>query len=640
MKKPFFFPTAKRALAFVLSALFFNLVYGQTITSFIQPANVNIGSLDSAQTAEYQKILNDSNFLNVQFVDLLNLSTEASDGKLDINIPGHGCEDLVFRSKMVRYTSENEYYWYGEVQPDEADSCSCNSGYLMLISKNLEKYGLMEIDDDDFELFDIGGQINVLVQEDSTTIGLQACGNIPSPALDDDGILADRSGCTAVDILVLYTPAADGVPGSNTSKADEGVSHFNQVLMNSLVFDFKANLVGTVGVTFTENSTNPSADVTTLATGTSIFEVTPGTRNVLQLRTDFNADIVVMMTNGNYDDHETNGIVAAIGPSNAFAYAIVEKDNIKTFAHELGHLFGCRHETCTEHPTFITGSGCDDTAGSMHAHYFKTGCVPFKQKRRTEMWSFRNGGSIGGNKIPHFSNPLVEYGKTGKQATGTSTSNNAGIIKNSACTVAGFSQSSGQSPLVAKIDGNMFVCPCKTTILEMNASGGSDGAYQYEWRTSSNGITYGGIEGTSSTFSVVTPCTEGEGLFIKSTVISTAGEEAFDVFYIESKDPPYPNMDCPVELVVNNDNTIGSVSISPNPISGKTKITYIINEPTQISLSLIDFSGIRKQVIESGWKAKGVHEKDLDMDSYNAGTYFIQLQSDENFIVEKLTKIE
>lgn len=638
MKKPFFFPITKRAMTFVLSALFFNLVSGQTITSFIQPASVNIGSLTSAQAAEYQKIQNDSNFLNYQFVDLLNLSTEASDGKLDINVPGYGCGDLIFKSKMVRYTSENEYYWYGEVLPEEGDSCSCNSGYLMLIANNLEKHGIMEIDDDNFELFDIGGQVNVLAQEDSTVVNSRVCGNITSPAITGDDSIEERSGCNTIDVLVLFTPAANSVPGSNTSKAAKGIEHFNQVLANSHVNNFRANLVGTVGVSFLETS-SAGADATALATGTAIFELSPGTRDVTQLRNDFAADIVIMMTNGNYNSSTTNGAAAAFGPSESMAAAIVEKDNITTMAHELGHLFGCRHETCNFVAELISSTAlCDNTAGPDHPHFFRTGCKPFRQRRRTEMWSYPNGN---GNRIPHYSNPDVEYqGTINKKATGTSSRNNAARMRNGACAVSAFRQSPNQAPFMVNIEGNTFVCPCKSTTLQATISGGANGAFQYEWRTSTNGISYSNIVSNNSSYSATAPCTVSDGSYVKVTAISSTGEETFDVFYIEAKDPPYPLVDCPMEYTGNNNNNISFVSIYPNPISGKTKITYTINESTQVSLSLFDYTGKKLEMIEEGWKDKGVYEKDFDMSNYHTSTYFVQLKTNKSIASKKITKLE
>ena len=98
------------------------------------------------------------------------------------------------------------------------------------------------------------------------------------------------------------------------------------VTVNSLL-----NLLEFVNFAFTE-TTSGSDDVASLAANT----------NAQTLRDNFEADIVILFTSGNYGS--LFGVVNAIGPNDDNAYAIVQTGAATTgrftFAHEVAHLCG------------------------------------------------------------------------------------------------------------------------------------------------------------------------------------------------------------------------------------------------------------------------------------------------------------
>lgn len=63
----------------------------------------------------------------------------------------------------------------------------------------------------------------------------------------------------------------------------------------------------------------------------------------------------------------------------------------------------------------------------------------------------------------------------------------------------------------------------------------------------------------------------------------------------------------------------------PNPSSGQTIIKYTLIESGKVALSLYDVSGKQITIIESGYKEKGVYEKEYDMMAFPKGIYFINL---------------
>lgn len=86
------------------------------------------------------------------------------------------------------------------------------------------------------------------------------------------------------------------------------------------------------------------------------------------LRDQYQADLVVLLTDGNYG--YAAGVVTEIGPNESTAFAIVEVDcataNL-TFAHETAHLFGGLHQN-------------DPDGIYEHGYYFNTGWWPFRNK--------------------------------------------------------------------------------------------------------------------------------------------------------------------------------------------------------------------------------------------------------------------
>lgn len=67
--------------------------------------------------------------------------------------------------------------------------------------------------------------------------------------------------------------------------------------------------------------------------------------DVESLRDNTDADLIVLLTNGNYGG--VRGIIRDFILDRAFGHAIVQvgaaASNAKTFSHELGHLFDARH---------------------------------------------------------------------------------------------------------------------------------------------------------------------------------------------------------------------------------------------------------------------------------------------------------
>jgi hypothetical protein len=155
------------------------------------------------------------------------------------------------------------------------------------------------------------------------------------------------------------------------------------------------------------------------------------------LRNQHAADIAILITkSGNYC-----GIAAAIGAVADTAFAVVGQNcatGYYSFAHEIGHLQGARHNPQAD-PTTTPCAYC-------HGYFYETG------HWRTVM-SYEC--PAGCTRIKYWSNPNVLYGGV---AMGTAaTHHNARGLNNTACQVANFRSSSAtKAPLafgVVKANG-------------------------------------------------------------------------------------------------------------------------------------------------------------------------------------------
>lgn len=163
-----------------------------------------------------------------------------------------------------------------------------------------------------------------------------------------------------------------------------------------------------------------------------------------------------------------------------------------------------------------------------HAHKFKTGCWPFRKDRRTIMYSVVDERQT----IQHYSNPAVKFKDVN---TGIADErDNARMLKNTACTVAGFRESGSTTlELLAHISGDYFACPCKGVGLTSQNIGCDQGPFEYEWRTSLDGFNWSSIQSTQSSYYVGLSCEVGEGVFVSLRMSKLGGASNETFAFIE-----------------------------------------------------------------------------------------------------------
>jgi hypothetical protein len=305
------------------------------------------------------------------------------------------------------------------------------------------------------------------------------------------------------------------------------------------------------------------------------------------------ADLVVLLSDGNYFDAAG---VAFLGPDPALPFAMVEVKNSvtadHTFAHEVAHLFGCRHRE-------------DDllAVGTARGHRFKTKL----KTRRTIMQAF-----VGTNPILHYSNPNVNFKGV---ATGTTDRNNAAQLSLTGCTVANFMPNF--AIFNTTISSTTSGCNIQATTTPRCASG----TLGYEWYISRDGINWSNLFVNSSTLyhTVNVPGT----YILKSVVIDGVGNSTYDrqFLYVNCAGFRGNGSNAPQNYMIKK--------IYPNPTATDDVTVVVEMEQTEnVQLYITDINGNYKKMVTDQEMTTGKNTFTFKVTDLVAGSYHLNLRTE------------
>ncbi len=568
--------------------------------------------LSNEQSTRYSKILNVVDIDKITKIRIGDLST-LENNKIELDVLNSLCEGIVFKGKSVKYKSEDDYSWYGELEINKEDTCICRNGYLLLISKDGEKFGQIKLEDEFYTIEDLGGK-QIIVQQPTDGDNIKSCGGAIVPdeirGNKNETQMRNGGGNCDVKILVLYTHAAKERVNNIDNLAISSVEITNQALRNSSVSscDLDFQLVATAEIDIDEG-------------GKSFDEVLSEVSfnsDASTLRNQHQADIVILFVDRSIMDSGGTAGIAWEGPLNSFAYGVVQSIGVNNgfvFSHEVGHILGTLHEPCDAEDA----ANCDDSGNYEHAHTWswETGCLWFKKihKQKTILYSHGAGNS---EVIPHYSNPDVYI--EGRE-TGLADRNNAKKLATNGCTVANFRN--GNEDFNVSIEEYGSGLDCKLDLFA-NIQDGCPGVYTWKWYVSSDGINYTHITGSDNDDLQVEIPNLGTNEFYRVDALSSCGEFAQDFFALigEACSAGYDEYG----LQVDNENINTTLGVYPNPIYGnKVNINFELSERSIVEINVTNLEGKIVFKSELGELSKGGHQYSKILKGFKGEILFLNL---------------
>ncbi|HEX6745838.1 MAG TPA: M12 family metallo-peptidase [Longimicrobium sp.] len=315
--------------------------------------------------------------------------------------------------------SANDISWSGPIRGGH--------GWVQAVLMNGELTATVTIGETKYAIEPVGNGLHAVTKIDQAGFPSEHTPDNPSGALISNtldravgAIQASRSDAVSaaalstINVMVVYTASAATRAGNITSKIQLAVDETNQSYANSGI-SINFNRVYTGQVTYTENGTFSQHVSRLMGTTDGYMD------NVHSLRNTYAADLVMLVVN----DTEACGQAAAINATATSAFAVADQSCITgyySFAHELGHLQGARHDRFVD--------------GTLTPYQYGHGFIPSTKNWRTIMAYGNNCANC--TRIQWWSNPLKTYPSTG-QVMGTATyEDNARVLNLTAPTVAAF----------------------------------------------------------------------------------------------------------------------------------------------------------------------------------------------------------
>jgi hypothetical protein len=592
------------ATLLVLSLPF--ILYGQNEESIISLSAEKEFYLTTDETNRLMNIRENILHKSVYFIEIGNIpeTARANNGALPFKLPHRRRPYIALPTSVEFVDDTTNFVWRGKFK--ESD------GQVMLIHLDGEVFGEIRVDGKLFEIQSFRKGKNIMVEFDEKELA-KPFDNLhikpPTEENEIDGeVTIKSSGKPLVRILILYTDNAFNRVANIQNNAYVCGAHISTAIMNSGLYDdlLVERTGNAVRLAFTETS-NPEDDLVRLALNT------PEARD---LRNYHEADLVVLLTHGvNYGDYLGASFV---GPNENYAYAIVQVDHATSkyvFAHEVGHLFGGRHD--------------DDQLGTYNrARVFSTWYLKYYH-------TIVARGDAPGTRILYFSNPDVYYDGL---KTGTSTRNNARKIRETAPIVKAFRPYTPPPPP-----------------LSVYITGPYEGynGYFYTWYSHvSNGVapySYQWYHGTSN-FGPWTPYQQGgtsanltaqlpwdNNLYLRLRVTSFDNQTAYAHFdtwnngtlgqmqeksLIETNiDEQFPEEQIGMEMM----EAELHLNISPNPVRDVATLDYYVIQKGLVRLELFDINGIKINDLLNEDKDEGFYTFTFNVQNLTKGVYICKL---------------
>lgn len=608
--------------------------------SIIKDVYVPDSLMSITQAGRKQKLLDLPTTKSLQLIQINALDTAQDQGNVLVVLPG-STDSLIFQVQYVRTDTTGDYNWFGELStvetcPDSAEVSSlsdCRDGNLLLMRQDGNVFGEMQVDSVYYHIKDLGDGLTALVKLDPDAFEENFCAMPLDSLVIDDDVVSDRNSASAcpVRLLVLYTEAALAAHPDIEQIAQVGVLTTRFSLSRSAIPEarLRIELAGIQALNDQEFKESNDIRYDRLSL--------PGNAPIANLRSHYKADLVVILTDAVYAN--AGGSVTAFGDAEVHAdsaFAIVEAPSVGLpylgFAHEVGHLFGARHEG-----TDLCAGG--DNTGLAHAHgmqfnkKFEALFIFYERKYRTVV----TGCLLGSVRVIHnYSNPHIRY--SNKPTGRVNKNDNARTLRDAACRIASYVVS---NEVQVFVKGPGTACTGSSVILQALMANEPSGPFTYYWETSYDGFTWFGGS-TGGFYTVSMPATPGRRIFVRLTVTGPGGLHVWVAWHEITASTSVDGVPCMIEPESLPPIQVDSelrLLVHPNPTNGQISLTLENMITGRLNLVVHDSYG--RDIYQSNHldSEEGILRLHLDLSRLPAGMYWIRCRVKDREAIASFIRI-
>ena len=549
-------------------------------------------------------------YTSVDFVDInLDKILEFEDFFLQL-----GERKIPIRKERIDARGVNSYIFVG----------SNNEECRVLISVlDNDIQGVIETDEEVFTIKTIGEQQYALMALDYSLLR-EACDDLHEEIdrssfddvnrlnhdseikRDDDTISSPilRSAAAydcKIRVLVLYTPNAQPSPSVSNIKNTilTAVAYANQSFVNSQI-DYQIELVYAGQTNYTGSGDIDTDLLRFRNTGDGYMD------EVHILRNKYSADVCVLL---NYKYGGYCGVAANIGATATNAFCVVNSAcdvSNYSFAHEIGHLLGCRHDPYVDSNTTPFAYG----HGYVHPSY----------TWRTIMAYPDACGSC--PRLLYWSNPNVIY--NGASMGTTATHDNARVWNERSNTVMAFRQPDSNVTFTSSYMPNTQYAD---VIAKQNiTTSGTVNTY--------SGNTLNMRAGNSIKLQPGFSVQAGAEFSAKIENIDDCEECASTASKVMVQN--VPDYDDIAKIQIGNKSDF-SYTVFPDSSDEFINITYSLDTEMPLSIELVDLFGKKvKTILHKQNQQAGNYTLQVPVSDFSVGTYFLTISSANHTKTEKI----